>query len=94
MRSETQLRAWLDQAHAAFAAGEVAEAERCAKAVSALVRAEREIAELEARAPPEEEDEEALRAELRSRIRRLVDAEGAGAPDEVLERIASGASAS
>ena len=41
------------------------------------------------RRPNTEEDEEAQRAELRRRIARFVDADHAGAPDEVLERIAS-----
>jgi hypothetical protein len=42
------LRRIIDAALAQLVAGEAAEAERSAKAVSALVRAERELAELEA----------------------------------------------
>jgi len=70
--------------------GDAAEAERRAKAITALVRAEREVAERAA--APEllsaEEDEEVRRAELRRRLARFVEAACAGAADPVLERIA------
>lgn len=81
----------LAEAEALLRNGETQEAERCAKAVSALVKAARDVADLEAlaRAQPPEEDEDALRAEIMGRIRRLVEARDAGAPDEVLARIAS-----
>ena len=81
----------LGEAEALLRNGETQEAERCAKAVSALVKAVRDVADLEAlaRAEPPEEDEEELRAEILGRIRRLVEARNAGAPDEVLEAIAS-----
>jgi phage terminase large subunit-like protein len=85
------LRTWtvsLSEALAAarmeLAAGDVAEAERRAKAVSALSKAVRDTAELEsvARAQPPEEDVEALRADLRRRLARFVEADLADAPEE------------
>jgi hypothetical protein len=88
------LRRLLDEAHDALAGGEAADAERRAKAVSALVRAERDVADFSVAAAADmEDDEEAMRAELLGRITRLIEAEHAGAPDEVLERIAGGAAA-
>lgn len=91
MPSVAELRTLLDEARAALAAGEGAEAERRAKAVSAIVRAERDVAEFvaECQAKAQEEDADAIRAELRSRFRRLAEAEIAGASDEALERIAA-----
>lgn len=89
MDGGTGLRRLLDGAHAALAAGDAGEAEHRAKAVSALLRAERDLAEYEAsRAASPEDDDEALRAEIRSRIARFVDADRRGAPAEVLERLA------
>jgi hypothetical protein len=94
MDCRTELRRLLEEARAALAGGEPADAERLAKAVSALVRAERDVAEfLAAQAPDTEDDAEAQRAELLGRITRLIEADHAGAPDEVLDRIASGAAA-
>jgi hypothetical protein len=94
MECRTGLRRLLDEAHAALAGGEAADAERRAKAVSALVKAERDVADfLAAETANADNDEEAQRAELLSRIARLVEADDAGAPDDVLERIASGATA-
>lgn len=94
MDCKTGLRRLLDDAHTALAEGEAADAERRAKAVSALVRAERDVAEfLAAEAADAGDDEEAQCAELLGRITRLVEAGTAGAPDEVLERIASGVAA-
>jgi hypothetical protein len=89
------LKRHLEEALAALATGgDPVEAERRAKAVSALVKAEREVAELIAAAPPSaEDDEEARRAELRRRIAVFVDASRAGMPDEVLQRIADKGSA-
>jgi hypothetical protein len=85
----TGLRRLLDDAHAALAGGDAGEAEQRAKAVSALLRAERDLAEyMTAQGPSAEEDDEALRAEIRSRIARFVEAERSGAPPEVLERLA------
>jgi hypothetical protein len=82
----------LAEAEAALRAGDAQEGERRAKAVSALVKAVRDVAELEAfaRAQPPEENEEDLRAEIMGRIRRLAEAHDSGAPDDVLERIAAG----
>lgn len=82
-------RAMLSEAGVALARGDAAEAERRAKAVSALIRAERDVAEFLAaeRAKSPEENEEARRAELRRRLSRFVESAGAGAPDDVLERI-------
>lgn len=81
------LQALLQQAEAALQAGDAQTVERRARAVSALVRAQRDVAEF-ARALPPEEDEEALRAELRRRLALFVEADLADAPAEVLERIA------
>jgi hypothetical protein len=80
----------LIDAEAVLRAGDTQEGERRAKAGSALVKAVRDVAELEAfaRAQPPEDDEQALRAEFLGRIRRLAEAQRLGAPDEVLERIA------
>ena len=88
--SAAVLRAGLMDAEAALAAGDMALAERQAKAVSALVRAARDVAELEAlvREQEPEQDDEALRAEIRSRIARFVEAAAAGDSDEALERLA------
>lgn len=85
-----QLREQLGVAQAALAQGDAAGAERQAKAISALVRAVRDVAELEslARAEEPEDDVEAIRAELRRRIALFVAADQAGASDEQLARIA------
>lgn len=85
----------LDNAAGALKSGDAADAERRAKAISALVRAQREVAEYVAaeRARAPEEDEEALRAELRRRLARYVDADRAGASPELLQRIGTTASA-
>lgn len=92
MDAAETLRGLLADAHQMLRQGEAAEAERCAKAVSALVRAERDVAEFAAAraAQSPEEDEESLRAEFLSRLHRLVAADSAGAPVEVLEQIAAG----
>jgi len=91
MAPAAALRALLDDAQAALRGGDAAGAERQAKAVSAIVRAEREVAELlAAPCPPSlEEDEEVLRAELRRRLAVYVAADRTGAPDDVLQRIAA-----
>lgn len=94
MNYGTALKRLLEDAHRALADGDALDAERRAKAVSALVKAEREVSEfIAAQAPDAEDNAEALRAELLSRITRLIEADHAGAPDEVLERIATGAAA-
>ncbi len=87
MDNAAALRDVLAKAQAALAAGDACEVERRAKAVSALVRAERDVAEF-ARALPPEQDEEALRAELRRRLVLFAKADLADAPPDVLERIA------
>ncbi|MES1199393.1 MAG: hypothetical protein ABUS48_05360 [Pseudomonadota bacterium] len=89
-QSAASLKALLAKAEDAFVAGDVETAERSAKAISALARAHRDVAEVDqlARNEPPEEDEEALRAEIRSRIARFVDADREGAPASVLERLA------
>jgi hypothetical protein len=86
---ETKLRHLLTCAERALGEGDAVAGERIAKAVSALVRAERDVEEFLAaqQAQQPEEDDEAIRAELLSRIRKLVDAENAGAPDDVVERL-------
>lgn len=91
MAGPEALRALLNDAYALLRRGEAADAERHAKAVSAVIRAERELAELaSAQEQDQEEDSEAVRAEIIGRITRLIAAEHAGASDEVLERIAEG----
>ncbi len=89
-QAAASFRSILADAEAALLAGDTSEGERRAKAVSALVRAVRDVAELEAfaRLQPPEEDEESIRAEIRSRIARFVEAERAGASLAELERIA------
>ena len=85
-----KLRTLLGDAERALAAGETVEAERQAKAVSAVVRAARDVAELEAfaRAEAPEENDEDVRAEIRRRIARFIDADRAGHPAEELDRLA------
>ncbi len=89
MSSAQALRALLDEAYAAMRDGEAAEAERRARAVSALIRAEKELAELAAAQEQEPEDNADARAQLLSWITGLVAAHRAGASDEELERLAS-----
>ncbi|MDX2274658.1 MAG: hypothetical protein NW206_04335 [Hyphomonadaceae bacterium] len=86
------LDAALAETQAALAAGEPQEAERRAKAISAFAKAIRDAAELAdyARAMPQEEDAEAIRAALRRRIARFIEAEKSGADLETLERIGAG----
>ena len=90
MTSAATLRTMLADAEASLLAGEVDAAERCAKAVTALARAARDVAELEtlARIRPPEDDEEELRAEIRSRVARYVAAAQGDAAVEELERLA------
>ncbi len=85
------LRSIIDAALAQLVAGETAEAERSAKAVLALVRVERELAEFEAvgAASNSEGDNEANSAELRRRLALYVESDRAGAVPEDLERIAT-----
>ncbi|MGE3142286.1 MAG: hypothetical protein AB7L65_03105 [Hyphomonadaceae bacterium] len=69
------LEAELAAAEADLAAGDIAEAERRAKAVGALARAARDVAELKAlqAQQPEEEDIEEIRAELERRLFRFLE---------------------
>jgi len=90
MERGTGLRRLLDDAHAALETGDAADAERRAKAVSALIRAETELAAYASASAAPEEDEEAIRAEIRRRVARFIAAAEAGAPDDVLERIGRG----
>ena len=85
------LRGFLDQALADLTAGRAQESERLAKAVSALVRAERDVAEFEGErlAMTEKHDPDALRAELRRRLSLFVEADRAGASSDELAQIAS-----
>ena len=69
----------LEDAQSALAAGDAVAAERAGKAVSALVKALKDVEELEALAlgqRPEEDDEE-LRANLERRIARFIGADRA-----------------
>lgn len=85
------LRSIIDAALARLVIGDAAEAERSVKAVSALVRAERELAEFEAAsvASNSDGDNEASSAELRRRLALYVESVRAGAVPKVLERIAT-----
>jgi hypothetical protein len=89
-------RVTLDGARAALNGGNATDGERRAKAVSAIVRAERDVAEflVERRAAAWEDDDETCRAELQRRFSMFATAVEAGAPDEVLARIAATGSAS
>lgn len=91
MSTERGFRAFLDQAHTALNGSEPQEAERRAKAISALVRAERDVAEYlsELRATNEQDDEDAIRAELQRRLTLFADAERAGHSPDQLARIAA-----
>lgn len=95
MDMPSQLRALLEEAQLKLSDGDAADAERRAKAVSAIVRADRDVAELAVarNVPDAEDDEEALCAELRRRLALFVEADLADAPTEVLERIALSGSA-
>jgi hypothetical protein len=84
------LRKCLSEANASLTNGDAADAERRAKAISALVRAERDVAEMAgAAAPSTENDDEKLCAELLRRLVRYAEADREGASADVLERIAT-----
>jgi hypothetical protein len=68
--------------------GEAVEAERRAKAITALVRAERDVAEFATIASVADDDEEFC-ADLRRRLVAYAQADLADAPPDVLERIAT-----
>lgn len=88
--SVARLRAQLAEAERTLAVGDTVEAERQAKAVSALVRATRDVAELEAEATAQnaDEDDEELRAEIRRRLDRFIESARAGDSDERLGQLA------
>ena len=79
----------LAEAGAALTGGDAADAERRAKAITALVRAERDVAELATAATGLETNDEELCDELLRRLVRYADADRQNAPAEVLERIAT-----
>lgn len=83
-------RKMLDGAQTALLDGDAADSERRAKAISALVRAERDVAEFlnDQHAASLNDDEDACRAELLRRLALFDRAAKAGAPDDVLARIA------
>ena len=58
----------LTEAGAALTSGDAADAERRAKAITALVRAERDVAEFATAATSLENDDEELCADLRRRL--------------------------
>lgn len=92
---EMTFRAMLEGARTALNGGDAADSERRAKAVSALVRAERDVAEFlnEVRATRLEDDEDACREELQRRLAKFIAADEAGASLEVLASIAATGSA-
>lgn len=73
MNAAGMLRALVAKAHQKLRAGDAVEAERHAKAVSAIVRAERDVAEYVAasEAQQDEDHEQVLRAEFMERLQRL-----------------------
>lgn len=91
MSNAAAFRASLDKAHAALNGGDAQDAERRARAVSALVRAERDVAEYlsEFRATSENDDEEAIRAEVQRRLAAFADADRAGHAPDMLAHIAT-----
>lgn len=74
MSSEAAYRGYLEKVHAALDKGDATEGERLAKAVTALVRAERDVAEYLREAANEDDDPDAIRAELQRRFVRFIDA--------------------
>lgn len=92
MDSAGTLRALIAEAHQTLRDGDAVAAERQARAVSAIIRAERDIAEYvtATEAQQVEDNADALRAEFMERLRRIAAAERAGAPVGVLERLAAG----
>jgi N-acetylglutamate synthase-like GNAT family acetyltransferase len=79
----------LAEASQALADGEAAEAERRARAITALVRAKRDAAEFAAVASADENDDDQLCEDLLRRLVRYAEADRECAPPEVLERIAT-----
>ncbi|MBS0384560.1 MAG: hypothetical protein JSS00_04340 [Proteobacteria bacterium] len=85
----TALQKSLVEAGQALVSGDAADAERRAKAITALVRAERDVAEFVSVLSAVENDDEELCDELLRRLVRYAEANRHGAPPEVLERIAT-----
>ena len=85
MSNEAAFRAYLDQVHAALNGGDATDGERLAKAVSALVRAERDVAEYLREAATEHDDPDAIRTELLRRFARFEAEE----PDEEVPGVAA-----
>jgi uncharacterized membrane protein len=83
------LRKSLLEANQALTGGDANCAERRAKAITALVRAERDVAEFATTSSNAENDDEEFCADLRRRLVEFAQADFAGAPPEVLERIAT-----
>jgi hypothetical protein len=83
------LKQSLTDAGAALAGGDTADAERRAKAITALVRAERDVAEFATASSPYAHDDEEFCADLRRRLVEYAQADLADAPPDVLERIAT-----
>lgn len=79
----------LIEAGQALSNGETAEAERRAKAISTLVRAERDVVEFAAMKSATDNDDDKLCDELLGRLIQYAEADRQGAPLEVLERIAT-----
>ncbi|MGD9815040.1 MAG: hypothetical protein AB7Q23_02450 [Hyphomonadaceae bacterium] len=83
------LRAALEEARGKLLAGDAPEAERHARAVSAMARAERDLAALAAASGVAmDEDDEAMRAELKRRFDLFLDADRQGSSAEELGRLA------
>ncbi|MFZ2029319.1 MAG: hypothetical protein WAU68_03340 [Vitreimonas sp.] len=78
----------LVEAGQALTGGDAADAERRAKAITALVRAERDVAELATASTNSESDDEELCDDLLRRLVCYAEADRQDAPPEVLERIA------
>ncbi len=77
MREDGELRLFMVSAREALACGDAADAERRAKAVCAIIRAERDLNEYLAAAPAPSagDNDEALRADIRRRLIRIAEAE-------------------
>ncbi len=90
MSTAAAFRSYLDAAHKALNGGEAVDCERLAKAISVLVRAERDVAEYltELQTADERYDEDALRAELLRRLRLFAEAAASGSSDGELAAIA------
>lgn len=91
MTAATTFRAFLEGAHGALNSGDAQDGDRRAKAISAIVRAERDVAEYlsELRSATENDNHDALRAELQRRLALFADADRRGCPPETLAQIAT-----